>query len=294
MALMLDVPWRDEPLPVGYEGVTDQIVASGSPHVCPVENDVRVVNFFEERNRVPDVRRYRIEQEDCCPPPDGRYCIRHDRYLMPDCDFSECTRQQELQENGSIVLLLESPHKDEYKNGDIARPKKPACGSTGDNIDRCLGTVLSEISIEADHIVPGRHVIISNPIQFQTSLYAIHEQRLAGTWKTLRNNVWWTLWNESEGQIKQCFQERLVDTYNPSLIINACTGKKTTNGVLTRTLPLTRTHGLRSLVTEFVRAVLPVVPLYEAYHPAINWNNSGNFGLHPIPPVNQNAGDPQQ
>ena len=189
---------------------------------------------------------------------------------------------------------------DEYKNGNITAPKKPACGKTGLNIDRCLATVLLHIQeIEPGLIEPGCHVVISNPIQFQTSLHAIHGQPINKkndtTWKTLRNNVWWTLWNESEGQIKQCFRERLVDTYNPILIINACTGKRTPRRYLTRTHCQTRRlKDLKRNVTKFVRAVLPVVPLYEAYHPAIKWNNSGNFGLHPIPPVNQNAGDPQQ
>ena len=260
MALMLDVPWSEAHLPVGYEGATDEIVKSGSPNVCTDGEDVLVVDFFGECNRVPDVRRYRIEQEDCCVPPDDRYRIWHDRYLMPDCDFSECTRQQELQENGSIVLLLESPHMDEYKNGNIAAPKRPACGETGRNIDQCLATVLLHIQeIGTGLIEPGCHVVISNPIQFQTSLYAIHEKsiRSDSKWSTLRNNVWRTLWNEEQEHIKQCFRTRL-EGYHPKMIINACTSDLKPR--------------VRTFVGGWITESNLEVHLYELAHPS-EWEN---------------------
>ena len=294
MGLKLQVPWRRAPLSVQYtglDGVIDEIRASNSPNVRIEgddleENDVLVENFFGMNNRVPDVSRYRICNAGCCIRHDNRYRICNDRYINPHCGISGKDLKRQLQpEIRNIVLLLESPHKDEYQPGNINCPIAPANGNTGDNIDRWLSTVLSCIE-EQQLIVPGGHVIISNPIQFQTSLHAIHGQPLEDMWERLRNNVWWTLWNEQ--RIRQCFRERLVDTYNPCLIINACTGNFT--AVRQR-----RNQDLRRNVTKFIREHLPIVPLYETKHPGRNnWTDFDNNCLQRIPQANQNAVDPQQ
>ena len=273
MALMLDVPWSTVPLSVSaretraYLKVIDKIKQSGSPYVRTVRNDVLVMNFFKDNNKIADVIRYRISAG--CVPHDDRCRICNGRYLIRHCDIPE-SRLQIQQQIGSIVLLLESPHECEYEYIDkwivcfsrpFARPKAPASGPTGENIDRCLGTVLERIAVDAvELVVPERHIIISNPIQFQTSLHAIHGEPIKGSGKTLRNNVWNTLW--AEERIMQCFRDRLL-TYNPCLIINACTGKLTPRCCLNRTNDLTIQHGLKSLVTKSVRAELPNVPLYE-------------------------------
>ena len=275
MALKLQVPWSQAHLPVGYEEVTHLISqrAPVSPNVEVIAGgDVLVKDFFGVNNRVPDVSRYRIKQNDCCVPHDGRYRIWHDKYLIPHgnltgqdisrYDISGEALQQQLaarQDIRNIVLLLESPHKDEYIDGDITRPKAPARGDSGKNIDRCLATVLLHIQeIEPALIEPGCHVVISNPIQFQTSLHAIHggpPRADNGKWGTLRNNVWRKLWNEPD--IRQCFGTRL-GCYYPKVIINACTSD------------------LKPLVRTFVRGWITEgnleVPLYELAHPS-NWEN---------------------
>lgn len=309
MALKLQVPWRSEPLSVQYtgtglDGVIRRIRESGSPNVVPcVNGDVLVKDFFEECNRVPDVSRYRIAEGSCVRHND-RYSIRNDKYLIPHCDISrqllqDLLREQQIleQQIGNIVLILESPHKDEYQPGNINCPIAPANGDTGHNIDRYLATVLSridEMNEGQQLIAPSSHVVISNPIQFQTSLHAIHGKSLEDTWETLRNNVWWTLWNNSEGHIKQCFRERL-DTYNPSLIINACSGNFTPCRY--RTCTRSQRPNLKDRkrnVTKFVREALRNVPLYETYHPARdNWTNCDSTTcLHRIPPLPNNAGNP--
>lgn len=149
-------------------------------HVDLSGNVVLVQNFFGENNKVPDVSRYRIDSK-----------------WQPICDLEVPESRLQLQtQPGSIVLLLESPSVDEYRCGNINWPIAPAKGKSGENIDRCLGKLLS--GIQAGHFVPGSHVIISNPIQFQTNLRAIHRQSTtqktgSSKWKTLRNNVWKTL-----------------------------------------------------------------------------------------------------
>ena len=250
------------------------------------------MKVFGEGNKVPDVSRYHIGGEGHCAHHD-KYRICHDRYLIPHGNITQdvsafdipepCLQArltglrptQEQQEIGNIVLLLESPHKSEYENRNIARPKKPACGSTGKRIDRCLATVLLHIQeIEPGLIEPGCDVVISNPIQFQTSLYAIHNQTLEGAWKTLRDRVWLTLWDDEEGHIQQCFRTRL-GCYNPKVIINACTAD------------------LKDLVNDFVQelqtngGLSENVSLYKVAHPA-SWVNLRPERIYPPP----NTGNP--
>jgi len=251
----------------------DDLFQSGYVELC---GDDLIVKIFGNCNKVPDVSRYRIKQDDHCVAHDGRYHICNDRYLIPHCDISgqdisRCDKsrqtlqellQEEEQRIGNIVLLLESPHKDEYNNGNIADPEAPGRGATGRNIDRCLATVLLHIQeIEAGLIGLGCHVVISNPIQFQTSLHAIHGKSLdENEWKTLRDNVWRTLWEEEH--IKQCFRARLR-TYYPKVIINACTGH------------LEKPDSLKSLVNRFFQEEeeLRNVPLYAVTHPS-SWRGS--------------------
>ena len=304
MALNLKVHWREELLRVDYPTIGEVIgeirakeqVSSHVQLEGQGENDVLVKDFFEENCKVRDVSRFRICAEDCSVHHDGRYRICNDRYIIPHYDVygekydvsepeeSLLSLQQLLllQHIGNIVLLLESPHKKEYgKEGNvyyINRPLVPAKGSTGENIDRDLGMVLSRID-DQQLIMPGCHVIISNPIQFQASLHAIHGQSLrerTGKWRTLRDHVWQTLWNEEDEYIKKCFLDRL-EGYYPKVIINACTGKLDEDGSLKR------------LVNDFVYAQLPHVPLFTVAHPA-SWQN-----LHPkrfIPPTNPDADSP--
>ena len=310
LELKLRVPWRRDLLPVhnNNQDVIRVIKDSGSPNVCTLGNDVRVVDFFGECNRVPDVSRYHIGD---------------DGHPFHHCDVPESQLHLQLR---SIVLLVESPSVSEYQFENVNFPIAPAKGTTGENIHRCLRKVLSDVRtefndagldetalinaehIEAKLIVPGgRRVIISNPIQFQTNLRSIHGQsttkRGNAKWATLRDNVWTALWSEGEpGYIQHCFRARL-NTYRPSLIINACTGNRTRRAFLTRTEDLNPTHGLKSLVTKFVRTKFPNVPLYEVNHPSYStwkscsdssWDSREKIGLQRIyPQPNHNANTPQ-
>ena len=275
MVLKLKVHWRTKPLHVDYDDndVIHVIKKLGSSrHVQKEGNVVLVKNFFKEKNKVPDVSRYSIGAGGCCVRHNNRYHICNDKYLIPHCDISEQDMQQQIP---NIVLLLESPHKDEYQSGNINCPIAPANGTTGDNIDRCLGTVLLHIQNETGLIESGCHVIISNPIQFQTSLYAAYKSEPPKEWRTLRDCVWRTLWNETH--IRRCFQKRL-EGYHPTMIINACTGD------------LKKKDSLKSLVNKFVLKKKKLnVPLYAVAHPA-SWQN-----LRPAlinPQAISNAGNP--
>lgn len=238
------------------------------PHVEQSDTDVLVKNFFGANNKVPDVSRYLIGDSACCVRHNvDSYRICNNRYVNLRCDISVQQLQQQIQQDGSIVLLLESPHKDEYQHNHINCPKAPAMGQTGIRIERCLGTVLSKIRTnyiivapeKSDLIETGRHVILSNPIQFQTSLDTIHGRGIS---RVLRDNVWRTLWKDQ--RIQQSFRARL-NTYRPRLIVNACTS------------------ALRCTVKCFVRETLPTVPLYNAPHPA-HWKDCSSICLERIYP----------
>lgn len=243
-------------------------------HVRLSNNAVVVKDFFGENNKVLDVSRYRIGEEGCCVHYDGRYRICDNRYIIRHCDVSGQALAEQLQQRPNIcniVLLLESPHKSEYEyiDGGIGPARAPASGPTGRSIDRCLGTILSRINcINAEHIVLNCEIIISNPIQFQASLHAIHGQSLRkgnGKWGKLRNNVWRALWSEQRDQ----FLTRLRG-YNPKVVINACTGDMRC-----------RKNQPKKFVEELIREHCPAVPLYNVYHPAYRlWNNCA---VRPVP-----------
>ena len=261
MALKLKLHWREEPLQVIHREIEKiREAEADSPHVQTEGDDVLVEDFFRVKNKVLDVSRYRIGERGC---------------IIPHPDISGLALRDELRnQNGSIVLLVESPHKDEYQPGNINCPRAPAKGRTGNNISRCLETVLSRIE-EQSLIVPGRHVVISNPIQFQTSLHAIHGGPLGDyTWTALRDNVWLTLWKDK--RIQQSFRARLK-RYKPRLIINACTGKRTESNSLTA-----HVEGSVCTVLQSV-CELHNAHLYNVGHPR-SWtrNDCSHISLEPI------------
>ena len=169
----------------------------------------------------------------------------------------------------SVVLVIESPHKDEYEytiegEGEYNPPPKtkseqvltgitrcaPAQGMTGKKInEKNVISIIKQLR-KRDHYAKLRAVlssvqpnkagirefplILCNPIQFQTSLWAFHRisigqevaRLLTGPKKVftagdIRNLVWMKLWEIKEAQ--QCFISRITK-FHPALIINACTG----------------------------------------------------------------------
>ncbi len=145
-------------------------------------------------------------------------------------------------EPGTVVLLLESPHKDEYSYPEGDKPPvpiAPAQGKTGDRISAHIHEVI------ATHLGMGPYsLVICNPIQYQTSMHFVHRQSLwkgrvlirdcqgrpaTRTTQAIRDRVWRTIWNaerdESGSPAERCFLRRLRE-FGPILIINACTGSR--------------------------------------------------------------------
>ena len=122
----------------------------------------------------------------------------------------------------SIVLLLESPHVDEYDED--FNPIAPAQGMTGCAINLKISECLNDIFNMCPYakVDDGEYpLIIGNPIQWQTSLHHILGLNLwEQTGKSIRNKVWRTIWEQV--CVKNDFNDRLK-SYGSVLIINACT-----------------------------------------------------------------------
>jgi len=206
------------------------------------------------QNVVPDVDRYRLCRAN------GRIALRphavcevspySNRYYDKSVSI---IRQVVLPPEGpnpdyrkTIVIVLESPHKDEYMR-DVSQPIAPAQGSTGSNIQGYLDCVLRKCRALCDELEDeGTRVVLSNPIQFQTSLESVIRW---SDWHRVRDAVWGALWNRPV--VRNKFRERLVG-YSPDIIVNACTGN-------------TR----KAQISTFLAKAFRGARRYEADHPAI-------------------------
>lgn len=240
MAVKIHAKW----LPGGELEVIDfpQEVRLEPSHeyVCASGNDVVIRRMFDTRMAVRDVHRYNVKTGVVLKCP---------RDMHPSAKRDLPT----------VVLLLESPHKDEYgkRNGEY-NPIAPAMGKTGRNLDDGLGYVLSQIP---SGLVDGSKIIISNPIQFQASLHMIQsslhvipgEKMNEKVKKKVKTAVWDALWEQP--CVQDCFKSRMRD-YSPYIIINACTGGQKDN------------NGLNKKVTCFLKEKKICREIYEIDHPS--------------------------
>lgn len=205
-----------------------------------VEDDnVIVTGMFGSCNIVPDVYRYDIRryQNEFTRFPPRNVCgmnpLRHSNYYdLPAANDGTST----------LVVVVESPHKDEYCNGNLSCPIAPAQGGTGYGIEHHLSDIANLITCRVPNMGNEYRVIIANPIPWQASLSSLHEQSpRRSPWKNLRDAVWKALWNIDS--VKGYFLTRL-NNYNPSIVVNACTGGK-------------GRYGLNAIVDQTICSVVP-------------------------------------
>ena len=223
-------------------------------------NDVYVKDMFDRNKAVPDVERYHI----CKSGHDLSLISYCSNAVHPQNRYNDHLCRQKFQSD-TVVLLLESPHKDEYDN--CGRPIAPAQGSTGRNIDSHLECVLRRIlhnNMRQIRSGCNTRVILCNPVQFQTSLHMILDVEWQKPW---RDKVWLSLWNEPI--IQQCFRARMA-LYNPKFVINACTGN--------RTRPNQRkVNSLKRKITAFLKCI-GIDNVYETGHP-VSWHSQNNIKI---------------
>ena len=171
-----------------------------------------VRGVFRGAQRVLDVDRYRVQRDDQ---------LRLENHPEAADDFANETPQQVYPCNQTLVVLLESPHKDEFDGNFV--PRGPAMGATGRNIRDGLIGALERSPGVRHRVVPETRVIIANPVQFQTSLFVIHRNRSVPACRRteLRDAVWNAIWSVPE--VQENFIAR-IRGYRPHTILNLCTG----------------------------------------------------------------------
>ena len=213
-------------------------------------NDIFTVkkDFFY-RKRMPDVWRY-----------DLKYCEDKGQWLLYEpntddianqwvrrttndyCQYENPIQNDEAANN--ILIILESPHDDEYHYPDAKNPYfmplQPANGATGinfsnyftkykngrdTNISKCIltHTVKKMADSLESKLTQGQiyHICIINPVPFQASLHFYHRQSLKTGEITgdIRDIVWKELFKHCENDFI-----RRIGFYKPFAILNACTG----------------------------------------------------------------------
>lgn len=202
--------------------------------------------IFAREMRVPDVWRYtlKVGQDGAVPS-----MIAHKAGSVSGSQFADLPAVDALSEQPKtpvLLLLLESPHTKEYRKvAGKLRPVAPAQGTSpgdaGGAIRLYLPLVVQKLKLQAE----SYRVVIANPVQYQCSL---------GHWygklyPKIRDHVWKQVW--SLEFIQREFAERLA-RYQPAAVLNCCT------------------DALKDCVRELVCAHGRV--LYEAPHPAVQWN----------------------
>jgi hypothetical protein len=149
-----------------------------------------------------------------------------------------------VEREGGVVLLVESPHKDEFE-GATREPLGPLRQS---QTRRNLSTHLSRSIESAEAPRPDVDVVIANPVQFQASLVDFMVDLTVGLRPCIRNTVWKSLF--SDDAVKRDFASRMR-AYSPSLVV------------------LAPTYELKRWVLNAVRDLsLPSCRLVQTTHPS--------------------------
>ena len=146
-----------------------------------------------------------------------------------------------------IVFVLESPHRDEYRNGDARwEPIGPLHNRI--HFDRHICELLREIPAT----VGRASLLLSNPVPYQASLDRFMRGRSGRKVKlqrSVRNAIWRTLFDEG---FQADFKCRL-SVYQPAAIINACTSDLK---------PF-----VKNAILEWMNPERPI-PMFQCHHPS--------------------------
>jgi hypothetical protein len=151
----------------------------------------------------------------------------------------------------TIVIILESPHLDEYKDHSFINP---ALGTTGENLQNYFEKLINALAISEHDLKNGQYrIILMESIQYQCSL------GIKPLNKNIRNLVFSEIWNlqnkNGEFPTKNDFISRLA-SYMPDVILNLCT---------------TPSNNLVQKEIEQYRNKYPSVKLYIGCHPS-SWH----------------------
>lgn len=234
--------FKQKRLRVDLNEQEEKLFQVSSPYLDNTGDELVVKkSFFSDERVVRDAYRYDLRFQN------GRW-----RFTVPGghalAKFSsnQFGREPERRPNQNL-LLLESPHKDEYAAQVAAGP---ALGASGRNIFVYFPThvlpILMSLGLELDRENAYSFCLV-NPVQYQASLVDIHKESLV---KNLRDKVWMALWPECRKE----FIDRL-ERYEAAIIVNGCTS--------------TVKVELRGLLSS----LRPAAQRFEVTHPAA-WQNA--------------------
>ncbi len=174
------------------------------------QGDIRIEDtYFAPEKRVPDKQRYLLAYQakvwGLLPPQGGDptdFTTGHDNEPVGNC--------------GGIVVLLESPHHDEYD--DQFNPIGPAQGKTGKYFHRYFTShvlpILLQQGLKLD-LEKQYPVTLVNPVPYQASLACL----LTRSEQSIKKKVWNELWKSG---CNADFNKRLK-SYAPTIVLNGCT-----------------------------------------------------------------------
>jgi hypothetical protein len=226
--------------------------------------------FFDNIKRVPDVHRYDLvhinrawkliypnsTSQDCC------CCCEHkDTVIDPN--------------KNNILVILESPHKDEYCSC-CFKPLAPANGETGTNFcnyftSHVLNQVMKTPIYPLEPALQENEeysICFVNPVPFQTSLHFIRGGYLKkDEEKALKEKVWKALFNKTP--CKTDFIDRMAfySKNKPVIILNSCTGNSTVSGTLKHTLK-------GAINTAVLSQKINCTDKFNTYHPSAWFDNN--------------------
>ena len=95
----------------------------------------------------------------------------------------------------SIVIILESPHQDEYELNSSWNQPNPALGTTGTNLEKYIDCLIDAVSELDSKIMKEKYqIVLMNSIQYQCSL-----GRINGCLnKEIRDLIFTSIWSKQE------------------------------------------------------------------------------------------------
>lgn len=214
--------------------------------------DLVIDKFFSHRMLLRDSVRATMRLETQTSPLEMKF-FQNPHKCFPTARFNDQPVSDFLETHRTIVLMMESPHKDEYEeNGaNHLRPIAPANGQAGERIFNHGKSVFGHLPLcqNEDYCV-----VLCNPIPFQCSLWhLIRQSDDEGLDRRIRSNVWRDIWNCPD----LGYPERLVcrvARYKPIFAINACTS------------------GLKGRIRTLLGRYYPSLSRWETVHPSV-WND---------------------
>lgn len=247
LSFNVNINTKSHPRNVQIDQSIYNILSNSSIYIKNTTNNLIELSdeFFYDKTKVEDEYRYYIEIQKGT-------IVKKEQY----------DKSKDDEGIKKIVILLESPHRSEYRSREIydrLMPIGPAQGASKLDAGGAISNYLNDVIVyinnnnNNNNIKDGKYIIIiSNPIQFQTSLAFIHKQPLQGNIKDLRDSVWKAIWDIKD--IRNDFIDR-IKKYKPCLIINSCT------------------KNLKQYVTNELNNSLynPSYNIIPISHPSYNW-----------------------